>query len=152
MAHFAELDSNNKVIRVSVISNDDVDANGGDLSAGAENFVATLHPHKTAEESISGVAGASWKQCSYNRTFRRWYPCRKTWNYDPTLDMFYPDAPHPSWSRDANGDWDSPISRPTETSNKTCTWDEDNLKWKGTDLTNDSEYHWNNDTDSWDSI
>ena len=35
MAHFAELDSDNKVIRVVVISNEDVDANGGDLHADA---------------------------------------------------------------------------------------------------------------------
>ena len=30
MAHFAELNSDNEVIRVVVISNDDVIANGGD--------------------------------------------------------------------------------------------------------------------------
>ena len=30
MAHFAELNNSNEVLRVIVISNDDVDANGGD--------------------------------------------------------------------------------------------------------------------------
>ena len=39
MAHFAELDSNNKVLRVVVISNDDVASNGGDKSTQAETFV-----------------------------------------------------------------------------------------------------------------
>ena len=45
MAHFAELDSNNKVIRVLVISNEEVNANGGDLHADAETFVASIVPH-----------------------------------------------------------------------------------------------------------
>ena len=54
MAHFAELDSNNKVIRVLVISNEEVNANGGDLHADAETFVASIVPH-----SKNGVA---WKQ------------------------------------------------------------------------------------------
>ena len=44
MAHFAELDQNNKVLQVVVISNEDVDANGGDESAEAETFVATIVP------------------------------------------------------------------------------------------------------------
>ena len=42
MAHFAELDNTNTVIRVIVISNEDVNANGGDLSPYAETFVAKL--------------------------------------------------------------------------------------------------------------
>ena len=44
MAHFAELDSSNEVLRVIVVSNDDVDANGGDLHADAETFVTTIVP------------------------------------------------------------------------------------------------------------
>ena len=63
MAHFAELDSNNIVIQVVVISNDDVDANGGDYSSQAETFVANLIPH-----SENGVA---WKQTSFNNILGR---------------------------------------------------------------------------------
>ena len=65
MAHFAELDSDNKVIRVVVISNEDVDANGGDLHPDAETFVASIVPH-----SENGVA---WKQTSYHHNFRKQY-------------------------------------------------------------------------------
>ena len=40
MAHFAEVkNTDNKVLRVVVISNDDVNANGGDYSSDAEVFV-----------------------------------------------------------------------------------------------------------------
>jgi hypothetical protein len=45
MAHFAELNSSNEVLRVVVISNDDVDANGGDESSSAETYVAGLVPY-----------------------------------------------------------------------------------------------------------
>ena len=39
MAHFAELNSSNEVLRVIVVSNDDVNANGGDLHADAETLI-----------------------------------------------------------------------------------------------------------------
>ena len=42
MAHFAELDRNNQVVRVVVISNDDVTKNGGDRHANAEVFVTNI--------------------------------------------------------------------------------------------------------------
>ena len=65
MAHFAELNSSNEVLRVIVISNDDVDANGGDQHADAETFVASIVPHSTG--------GTAWKQTSYNNNFRKQY-------------------------------------------------------------------------------
>ena len=61
MAHFAEVkNTDNKVLRVVVISNDDVNANGGDYSSDAEVFVQNL----LGNTSISG--GTFWKQCYYN--------------------------------------------------------------------------------------
>ena len=45
MAHFAELNSSNEVLRVIVVSNEDVNANGGDYSTEAETFVSGLLPH-----------------------------------------------------------------------------------------------------------
>ena len=50
MAHFAELNSSNEVLQVVVISNDDVDANGGDESAQAETFVASIVPYQLVEQ------------------------------------------------------------------------------------------------------
>ena len=45
MAHFAEIKSDdNTVLRVVVVNNSDVDANGGDLSAEAETWVANNTP------------------------------------------------------------------------------------------------------------
>ena len=51
MAHFAELDSNNIVIRVIVVSNDN--------EADGENWCKNL------------LGGVAWKQTSYNSNIRK---------------------------------------------------------------------------------
>ena len=79
MAHFAELDSNNIVLRVIVISNTDVDANGGDLSVGAESFTGSLVGFSEN--------GAAWKQTSYNNNFRTRYAILGG-KYDPINNEF----------------------------------------------------------------
>ena len=79
MAHFAELNSSNEVLRVIVISNDDVDANGGDQHTDAETFVASIVPY--------GTGGAAWKQTSFNNNFRKQYAGIGAL-YNSSLDMF----------------------------------------------------------------
>ena len=123
MAHFAELDSNSVVLRVIVISNDDVNANGGDLSAEAETFVGTLIPF------IDGVA---WKQTSYNNNFRKQY-ARIGGKYDTVRDNFLDPQPYSSWALDGNDDWQAPVTYPTDTTDKMISWDEAGLKWTATD-------------------
>ena len=134
MAHFAELDSNSVVLRVVVISNDDVNANGGDLSAEAETFVGTLIPF------IDGVA---WKQTSYNNNFRKQY-ARIGGKYDTVRDNFLAEQPYSSWALDGNDDWQAPITRPNVI---IPDWDEDNSRWIGTafteaDLSVKLNYRW----------
>lgn len=128
MAHFAELDSNNVVLRVIVVSNDDVDANGGDYSTEAETFVGNLLPH-----SENGVA---WKQTSYNGTARKQY-AGEGYVYDAAKDKFLLPQPQPSWTLNDNDDWDAPVTYPTITTVDgdydafIISWDEDNLTWQG---------------------
>ena len=123
MAHFAELDSSNVVLRIVVISNSDVDANGGDLSAEAETFVGTLIPF------IDGVA---WKQTSYNNNFRKQY-AGKGYTFDAAKDKFISPQPHASWALDGNDDWQAPVTYPTDTTDKNIVWDEEGQKWTATD-------------------
>jgi hypothetical protein len=53
MAHFAEIRSdNNEVIRVIVVSNEDVNNNGGELSVQAEQWVASFHPQDEVLKKI----------------------------------------------------------------------------------------------------
>ena len=94
MAHFAELDSNNVVLRVIVISNDDVAANGGEKSTQAEEFVKNLIPLKGD--------GQVWKQTSYNNNFRRTYAA-KGGTYDPVNDIFIEPKPFNSWVKNLQG-------------------------------------------------
>jgi hypothetical protein len=95
MAHFAELDESNVVLRVITFSNDEVSANGGDQSVQAENFVAARH-------------GGTWKQTSYNNNFRKRYAGIGS-TYDEVKDIFMGKKPYPSWVINADDEWESPI-------------------------------------------
>ena len=152
MAHFAELNSSNEVLRVIVISNDDVDANGGDLHADAETFVASIVPYETG--------GASWKQTSYNNNFRKQY-AGIGYSYDSSKDKFILPKPYPSWSLDSSDDWKSPVTYPnvTEISSNPVliAWDEDNQKWLGKTYTGDNlqtetDYEWDASGLSWSEV
>lgn len=76
MAHFAELDETNTVIRVVVISNDDcLDDNGNELEAVGVLFCKKL------------FGGGKWLQTSYNGNLRGRY-AGIGYTYDDTLDEF----------------------------------------------------------------
>lgn len=115
MAHFAELDSNNKVLRVIVVSNDDCE--GG-------NF---------PESEASGAAfcnkllGGIWKQTSYNKNFRTSFAAVGG-TYNPELDRFIdPKPPFDSWVLNDSGDWEPPVAMPDD--GKPYQWDEDTQGW-----------------------
>ena len=119
MAHFAELNSSNEVLRVIVVSNDDVDANGGDKHADAETFVTTIVPHSTG--------GVAWKQCSYNNNFRKQY-AGKGYTYNSSKNIFIADKPYTSWTLDSNDDWQAPTDKPDD--GKLYYWNETDREWK----------------------
>ncbi len=119
MAHFAELNSSNEVLRVIVVSNDDVDANGGDLHADAETFVTTIVPHSTG--------GVAWKQCSYNNNFRKQY-VGKGCTYDPSKDIFIAAKPYDSWTLNSSSDWEAPVNKPND--GKRYNWNETDRQWE----------------------
>lgn len=79
MAHFAELNESNVVLRVIVISNEtcgEPDLSFPDTCAAGQTFIAdTLK------------LGGTWKQASYSGSFRGAYP-GPGWIYDETLDVF----------------------------------------------------------------
>ena len=120
MAHFAELNSSNEVLRVIVVSNDDVDANGGDQHANAETFVTTIVPHSTG--------GVAWKQCSYNNNFRKQY-AGKGFTYDSSKNKFIQPQPYSSWALDSNDDWQAPVNKPDDVS-KNYIWNETDRQWE----------------------
>ena len=145
MAHFAELNSSNEVLRVIVISNDDVDANGGDLHTDAETFVESIVPYSTG--------GTAWKQTSYNNNFRKQYASQDD-TYDATKNKFISPQPFASWSLNSSDDWVSPVTYPTVTDISSTpvaiTWDEDNQKWLGD--VDSKNYEWDASGESWTEV
>jgi hypothetical protein len=115
MAHFAEIDDNNIILRVIVVSNQDtMDENGNEVEAigiaFCENFL-----------------GGRWIQTSYNKNFRVNY-AGPGYTYDPTLDAFIPPKPYPSWIfNPTTCGWDPPMPKPDD--GKFYNWDETTLSW-----------------------
>lgn len=102
MAHFAELDSNNIVKRVIVVSNKNTsDSNGvEDESIGISYLKAIF-----GEDSI-------WKQTSYNGNIRKYY-AGTGMTYREDLDCFVPAQPYPSWTlNEVDIIWEAPVPCP----------------------------------------
>ena len=95
MAYFAELNSSSVVLQIVVISNEDVTAHGGDESTAAEDFVESLVPFSSG--------GDSWKQTSYNNSFRKQY-AGIGFTYDAAKDKFISLKPYTSWTLNSSDD------------------------------------------------
>ena len=117
MAHFAELDENSIVLRVIVISNDDLlDENGVEQEALGLAVCRNIFGPET-----------NWVQTSYNHTFRRKYAGIGD-KFDAEANLFYnPIAPFPSWTLDSEFNWNPPTPYPTD--GKIYEWNEETLTW-----------------------
>lgn len=109
MAHYAELDSNNKVIRVIVVDN--------------------IYD-ETEEQGIAfcqSLLGGNWKKTSYNATIRKNF-AGPGYYYDPIRDAFIPPRPYPSWTfREDTCNWQPPQPYPTD--GEMHVWDEFTGTW-----------------------
>lgn len=113
MAHFAQLDNNNIVQQVIVIGNED--CGGGEFPASeavGQLFISSL--------GFDGI----WKQTSYNNNFRKQY-AGVGYKYLDAHDVFVAPQPYPSWTLDANHDWQAPTPKPEGS----FVWDEETLAW-----------------------
>jgi hypothetical protein len=104
MAHFAELNSDNVVLRIVVIDNNDVNSHGGDLSEQAAEYVKTIVPL---------IGGTRYLQTSYNRSFRRNY-ATVGGKYIPEKDKFIGAQPYSSWILNSDDVYQPPVARPSE--------------------------------------
>ena len=125
MAHFAELDNNNVVLRVVVVGNDCVPS---DEHVDGETWC------------INFFKGGTWKQTSYNHNFRKQY-AGIGYTYDAAKNKFISPQPFDSWALDANNDWQAPVTYPTITTYGSndpldrymISWDEAGQKWTAKD-------------------
>jgi hypothetical protein len=100
MAHFAEIDANNKVKRVIVVSNDDC---GGGTYPGSDPIGAAF---------CNNLLGGTWKQTSYNSNFRKRY-AGKGYEFDAVNDCFWAPQPYASWTKNTTTlEWEAPIAKP----------------------------------------
>jgi hypothetical protein len=120
MAHFAEIDLNNIVLRVNRACNQDIANNGGEQSEQAAQHFATITP--------LSENGVKWIQTSYNNNFRKQY-AGKGYIYDSVKDIFIQPQPYSSWSLDANNDWQPPVPYPQNNDNQYYSWNENNKTW-----------------------
>lgn len=122
MAHFAQLDENNKVINVIVISNDDAPDPAPENSeqAGIE-FIQRL---AELNDSLKG----KWIQTSYSGSFRNKYA--KIGNiYNEEFDVFIAPQPFPSWTLDTESYyWEPPFPAPHE--DGPWKWNEELQNWE----------------------
>ena len=113
MAHFAEIDENNIVLRVLVTDNNDPNGDEG---------------HQWLAENLGGT----WVKTSYNGNIRKNF-AGVGFTYDESLDAFIPEKPHASWLLDEDTcDWVAPVPYPSD--ELTYSWDEDSLSWQLVDL------------------
>ena len=117
MAHFAQLNENNIVVQVIVVSNNDIlDSEGNESEAKGIAFCQSLFGAETR-----------WVQTSYNGSFRLRYATLDG-EYDEDRDAFINPQPYPSWTLHSETlAWEAPI--PIEPGKP--FWDEENQQWFG---------------------
>jgi hypothetical protein len=106
MAHFAEIDENNIVLRVLVTNND--------------------FPNEGYNWLIENLGG-TWIKTSYNANIRKNF-AGIGYTYDEGRDAFIPPKPYESWILNEDTcQWEAPTAYPTD--GKLYTWDEDSQEW-----------------------
>jgi hypothetical protein len=107
MAHWAELDENNIVLRVTVGDNNEPDE-------GYQWLLDNL--------------GGTWIKTSYNKTIRKNF-AGIGYKYDEQLDAFIPPKPFASWTLDEKTcTWQAPTAYPDD--GAIYTWNEDTVSWE----------------------
>ncbi len=117
MAHYAELDSTNNVLKVHVLNNEVItDSDGSEQEQVGVDFLTNHN------------GGVGWyKQTSYNGNFRKNY-AGIGYTYDSTRDAFIAPQPYNSWTLNEDTcQWESPVAYPDD--DKIYDWDEATTNW-----------------------
>lgn len=122
MAHFAEIDQNNVVLRVVVVDNKDTaDANG-------------VEKEHIGAAYLERLLGGTWKQTSYNANFRKNY-AGIGYSFDSQRDAFIPPKPFNSWVlNETSCHWEAPVAMPEDSGTgdppKMYAWNEETVSWQ----------------------
>lgn len=115
MAHFAQIDGNNIVTQVIVVSNNELlDENGVEQESRGITFCTNL-------------LGGNWIQTSYNGNIRKNY-AGIGYQYDSVRDAFIPPKPFNSWLlNEETCLWEAPVPYPND--GEIYFWDEETTNW-----------------------
>lgn len=118
MAHFAELDADNKVLRILAVDNDKLfDANGQEDEQLGIKYLQNIFGDDTR-----------WVQSSFNRKFRKNH-ATVDGVYDEEVDAFIGPQPYPSWILNIDTyEWEAP--KPFPSVDKFYKWNEDKKRWE----------------------
>lgn len=106
MAHWAQVNESNIVVKVLVGNNDEPD----------EGY-----------QTIVDALGGTWIKTSYNGNIRKNF-AGVGMTYDPELDAFIHQQPYPSWTLDTETfQWVSPVPKPDD--GKDYLWNEAEQNW-----------------------
>ena len=108
MAHFAEIDSNNNVLRVLVV--DDSQEHRG------QEFLAN-------DLGLGGI----WLQTSYNNNIRKNF-AGFGMSYNVEHDAFIHPKPFESWILNDDARWEAPTASPQD--GNSYTWNESTISWE----------------------
>ena len=115
MAHFAELDENNIVTQVIVVSNNEL----------LENDIES---EQKGIEFCKNHLGGKWIQTSYNGNIRKNF-ASIGYSYDESRNAFIPPKLFNSWILNENTcQWEPPIAYPTD--DLIYEWNEEIVNWK----------------------
>lgn len=118
MAHFAQLDENNKVVQVIVVHNNELLEDGVESESKGIDFCKSLYGKDTR-----------WLQTSYNGNKRKHY-AGIGFIYDPDFDAFIPPRQYPSWKLNYETfTWEAPIPPPDYIEGYDRIWSEINQEW-----------------------
>jgi hypothetical protein len=119
MAHFAQLDENNKVINIVVVNNQELINDEGNES---ENKGITFC------QDLFGT-NTTWVQTSYNGNIRKCY-AQIGGYYDKSINAFIPLKPFDSWKFNFDShSWQAPVEAPKRIEGYTWVWFEGNKEW-----------------------
>jgi hypothetical protein len=114
MAHFAEVDENNTVLRVLVVPDSE--------------------EHRGQEYLANDcLLDGRWIQTSFNRRIRKNF-AGVGMTYDEARDAFVYPQPYPSWVlNEETCIWEAPVPAPMD-SEFIVVWDEENQRWVETEF------------------
>ena len=126
MAHFAQIDNNNKVTQVIVIDDNLVNT--------AQDFINNILnlPGKWLQTSYNTSAGIHYDINGKpdNKVALRYNFAGINFNYDPIGDAFYTNSPYPSWILDKTTyTWKAPKDMPNVIAGYKWVWDEKITDW-----------------------